>query len=133
MRIVVLSIIALNLIIGCSSSKRTKVKLAEDEYINKIINEQFKGEPVKRFYNQDRDFVIVISRIERGVGFPVATTFIIIDVDKKKLLYIESVPDGNVSWVDNDRVLIKRVPEVRSKIEEENRKAMRTELNVREL
>ena len=133
MRIVILSIIALAIMVGCSSSKKTNVKLTEDEYIIRVINEEFKGDPAERIYNQDRDFVIVINRLERGVGYPVVANFVVIDVDKQKVLYTESVLDGDVSWIDNDNVLIKRVPEVRSKIEEENRKAMRTELNVREL
>ncbi len=133
MRIVILSIITLTLMFGCLSSKKTNVKLTEDEYINRVINEEFKGDPVERIYNQNRDFVIVISRFERGVGYPVVTNFVVVDVDKKRILYTESVLDGDVFWIDNDNVLIKRVPEVRSKIEEENRKAMRTELNVREL
>ncbi len=132
MRIVFLSIITLSLLVGCSSSKKAKSKFVEDDFINIVVHDEFNDEPVEKIYNQDRDFVVVISRIERGVGFPVPTTFAIVDIVKKKVVYIESVSDGNVSWIDNDRVLIKRVPEVRSKVEEENKKAMRTELNVRE-
>jgi len=133
MRVVVLVFVSLSFLVGCSSSKNAKVKLAEEDFISQVVHDKLNDEPVEKIYNKKYDFVIVISKIERGFGFPAATTFAIIDLAKKRVVYVESVHDGKVSWIDNDRVLIKRVPEVRSKIEEENKKAMKTELNIREL
>ncbi len=133
MRIVILSIITLYLFAGCSSSKKINSDLASESFIKTVVEQEFNGEAVETIYNHDKDFAILISRIERGIGYPVVINFVVVDLLKKKLLYVESVGDGSVSWIDNDIVLIRRVPGARSKIDEENRKAERTELNVREL
>ncbi len=133
MRIVFLSIITLYLFIGCSSSKKTKLESVSDSFIKTVIEQDFDGESVETSYNDNRDFVILSRRIERGIGYPVVLNFVVVDLLNKKILYVESVSDGSVSWVDNDKVLIKRVPGAKSIVGEENRKAERTELNVREL
>ncbi len=133
MRIVILSIITLYLFAGCSLSKKINSDLASESFIKTVVEQEFNGEAVETIYNHDKDFAILISRIERGIGYPVVINFVVVDLLKKKLLYVESVGDGSVSWIDNDIVLIRRVPGARSKIDEENRKAERTELNVREL
>ena len=133
MRIVILSIITLYLFAGCSSSKKINSDLASESFIKTVVEQEFNGEAVETIYNHDKDFAILISRIERGIGYPVVINFVVVDLLKKKLLYVESVGDGSVFWIDNDIVLIRRVPGARSKIDEENRKAERTELNVREL
>ena len=133
MRIVILSIITLSLFAECSSSKKTKLDLASESFIKTVVEQEFNGETVETIYNHDKDFAILINKIERGIGYPVVINFVVVDLLKKKLLYVESVADGSVSWIDNDIVLIRRVPGARSKIDEENQKAERTELNVREL
>jgi len=133
MKIFFLSFISICLITGCSSSKKAKLDLSSEGFIESVVEEHFKGEPVDTIYNQNRDFAIIVNRIERGVGYPVAVNFVVVDLLKKKVLYMESISDGSVSWIDNDIVLIKRVPGAMSTVEEENRNAKRTEINVREL
>ena len=125
--------IILGLMIGCSSSKKAKSKLTEESYINSVVHDRFRDEPVEKIFNHDRDYVILIHRVERGTGYPAATDFAIVDLADKKVLYFESVNDGKITWIDNDRVLIKRVPEVRSKNSEENEKIKSKEINVRDL
>jgi len=133
MREFFLTTIALFLFFGCSSSKKAKLELANNSFVKTVIEERFDGKPVETTYNPDRDFVIIINRIERGVGYPAVISFVVVDLLKKKTVYTETISDGAVSWLNNDTVLIKRVPGAKSIVEEENQNAKRTELNVREL
>ncbi|GEM_PF-6496140 len=133
MRIVFLSIITIYIIAGCSSSKKAKIDLSGDEFINTVVEKEFNGESFETIYNQDRGFAIIVNKVERGVGYPTVINFVVVDLLKKKVIYSETVRDGSVSWINNDTVLIKRVPGVMSRVEEENEKAKRTEINVRAL
>jgi len=133
MRIVFFITIALFIFFGCSSSKKTKLGLDRNSFIKTVVEDRFDGEPVETIYNTDRDFAIIINRLERGVGYPVVINFVVVSLLKNKVLYTETISDGAVSWSNNDTVLIKRVPGAKSIIEEENQKAKKTELNVREL
>jgi len=45
--------------------------LAEEEYISKIVKDNFNSSDINKVYNDTHDFVIITKKTDRGVGFPI--------------------------------------------------------------
>ena len=126
-------IIALSLIYGCSSNKNAANALSDEKYIEKVIKDSFGDNSVEKLFNSSGDFVILKENIERGTGFPDVTNIIVVDIKQKKIIYKDSLPGGSVSWKNNDVIVVKRSPDARSKVDEENERAKLKEINIHKL
>jgi ABC-type polysaccharide transport system permease subunit len=125
--------IVLLLFTSCLSNKNTLKTKNTQEFIQKIKKENFDSNKIEEKFNKSRDFVILVNNIDRGIGYPNVIEFVVIDLVNKKNIYRDSVIDGSVSWKDNDVIRIKRIPDVRSKDDEVNKKAELKLINVRNL
>jgi len=132
MKLIILSFV-FTFLLACSSNKTSVEVRSSEEFIEKVSKEKFGDSNIEKLFNHSRDFVIIENKIDRGIGFPDVTEFLVVDLKKKKVVYDDSVIDGSVSWNDNDVIQIKRIPDARSKDEEVNEKAELKLINVRNL
>jgi len=119
--------------VGCVASKSNMNTEKDKEFIEKIKKEKFATENVEEIFNDSKDYVIILHKMDRGTGFPSVIEFVVLDLATKKKIYEDSVIDGSVSWEDNDVIRIKRIPDARSKDDETNKKAELKHINVRKL
>ncbi len=130
---VILFIIALALLYGCSLNKNAANALSGEKYIENVIKDNFGDNAVEKLFNLSGDFVILKEKIERGTGFPDVTNFLVVDIKQKKIIYKDSLPGGSVLWKNNDVIVVKRSPDARSKVDEENERAKLKEINIHKL
>jgi hypothetical protein len=126
-----ISFIIIVFIWSCASGKTAKLTSDPENFIKEISENNFNGAKVQTLYNKSGDLVVIFHKIERGVGFPYVVEFVVADVKNKNILYTDSVIDGDVFWLNDDIIRIKRVQEVRSTNENENVKSK--DINIRKL
>ncbi|WP_430815690.1 hypothetical protein [Carboxylicivirga sp. RSCT41] len=103
-------IIMLTLVVSCQSVKKT----ADASAFDKAIAEHFDGK-VKKLSNTSGTFIIVTQTNETSMKLPGnALKFGIYDVKKEKLVYIEEKYNAHASWFNEEYILIKSQPGVKS-------------------
>ncbi len=105
------------LLVACISNK-----VYSDYELSRLGREWF-GAEVRIIRNRSNTFALMLDNGTINVKSPSnALNYGIIDVKVGKMLFRESLYNGDVSWKNDTTVLVHSKPGVRSKLDEQNRK-----------
>jgi hypothetical protein len=110
----------LTLSFECSSSEETlektetseikKEKSVEIEKYKELAKDKF-GDNFSIQMNSDKTYVLC-SNVPKSVkdNRPTAVSYFVYDLKNKKIVFEESIPDGNVSWLNEHQIIVTIIP-----------------------
>lgn len=100
----------LTLSFECSSSEETSEKTVTIEKYTELAKDKF-GDNFATQMNSDKTYVLC-SNVPKSIrdNGPTAVSYFIYDLKNDKIVFEESIPDGNVSWLNEHQIKVTIIP-----------------------
>ena len=103
---------AILMLISCGSSKRESARLTRNEAYKVVAVRKFKA-PIRYIYNDTKSHVLCFNQAKASTRNPFPSlSFFIYDLKSEKVIYEETLDNGSVLWLNENRVQITVIPGV---------------------